>query len=102
MKLETWDQIKPGSHVHLMGICGTAMASLAGLLQDRGFRVTGSDQNVYPPMSTQLEELGISIMTGYRAENLDPAPDLVIVGNVITRKHEEAVALMALDIPYTS
>ena len=102
MKLESWDNLKPGAHIHLMGICGTAMASLAGLLKERGFVITGSDLNVYPPMSTQLEELGISIMTGYRAENLDPAPDLVIVGNVITAKHEEAVALMASDIPYTS
>ncbi len=102
MKLASWQEVKPGSHVHLMGICGTAMASLAGLLKDRGFRITGSDQNVYPPMSTQLAELGIPIMEGYRAQNLDPAPDLVIVGNVITRKHEEAVALLASDIPYTS
>ena len=102
MKLTTWDQIAPGAHIHLMGICGTAMASLAGLLKDRGFHITGSDQNVYPPMSTQLEELGIGIMQGYRAENLEPAPDLVIVGNVITAKHEEAVALMASNIPYTS
>jgi UDP-N-acetylmuramate: L-alanyl-gamma-D-glutamyl-meso-diaminopimelate ligase len=102
MKLTTWDQIAPGAHIHLMGICGTAMASLAGLLKDRGFQITGSDQSVYPPMSTQLEELGIGIMQGYRAENLEPAPDLVIVGNVITAKHEEAIALMASDIPYTS
>lgn len=102
MKLESWDNVKPGAHIHLMGICGTAMASLAGLLQERGFRVTGSDQNVYPPMSTQLEELGIPIMEGYHGSNLDPAPDLVIVGNVITAKHEEAVALMGSGIPYTS
>ena len=102
MKLESWADIKPGAHIHLMGICGTAMASLAGLLKERGFSVTGSDQNVYPPMSTQLADLGIAIMQGYQAENLDPAPDLVIVGNVITRKHEEAVALLASDIPYTS
>jgi UDP-N-acetylmuramate: L-alanyl-gamma-D-glutamyl-meso-diaminopimelate ligase len=102
MKLQSWDDVTPGSHIHLMGICGTAMASLAGLLKERGFRVTGSDQNVYPPMSTQLEELGIAIMEGYRAENLTPAPDLVIVGNVITARHDEAVALVASDIPYTS
>ena len=102
MKLESWSQVPAGGHVHLMGICGTAMASLAGLLKERGFRITGSDQNVYPPMSTQLQDLGIPIMEGYRAENLESAPDLVIVGNVITRKHEEAVALLASDIPYTS
>ena len=102
MKLESWNDIKPGGHIHLMGICGTAMASLAGLLRERGFRVTGSDQNVYPPMSTQLAELGIPIMEGYRAANLTPAPDLVIVGNVITARHEEALALMGSAIPYTS
>ena len=54
-------------HYHLIGICGTAMASLAGMLQARGHKVTGSDQNVYPPMSTQLQELGIEIMNGYKA-----------------------------------
>ena len=94
--------LKPGSHVHLMGICGTAMASLAGLLKDRGYKVTGSDQNVYPPMSIQLQNMGIEIMQGYRKENLNIRPDLVIVGNVISKNHEEAQALLASDIPYTS
>jgi UDP-N-acetylmuramate: L-alanyl-gamma-D-glutamyl-meso-diaminopimelate ligase len=94
--------LKPGAHVHLIGICGTAMASLAGLLKDRGFRVTGSDQNVYPPMSTQLEKIGIQIMPGYRRENLNDHPDLVIVGNVISRKMEEAQALLESTIPFTS
>lgn len=94
--------LKPGAHIHLMGICGTAMASLAGMLKSMGYRITGSDQNVYPPMSTQLAELGIPIMEGYRQENLKPRPDLVIVGNVISRTHEEAQALLATDIPYTS
>lgn len=96
--------LKPGSHIHFMGICGTAMASLAGLLKDRGFKITGSDQNVYPPMSTQLEKIGIQIMEGYKSENLTLAgkPDLVIVGNVISRQYEEAQALLASDIPFTS
>jgi UDP-N-acetylmuramate: L-alanyl-gamma-D-glutamyl-meso-diaminopimelate ligase len=94
--------LKPGSHVHLMGICGTAMASLAGLFKDRGFKVTGSDMNPYPPMSTQLESLGISIMKGYKAENLHPKPDFVIVGNVISANNEEAQELVKLAIPYTS
>ncbi len=85
-----------------MGICGTAMASLAGLLKDRGYKVTGSDQNVYPPMSTQLQNLGIEIMQGYKKENLNIRPDLVIVGNVISKNYEEAQALLASDIPYTS
>lgn len=78
------------------------MASLAGILKDLGYRVTGSDQNVYPPMSTQLEQLGIPIQLGFRAENLRPKPDLVIVGNVVSRANPEAEALLASDIPYTS
>jgi UDP-N-acetylmuramate: L-alanyl-gamma-D-glutamyl-meso-diaminopimelate ligase len=85
-----------------MGICGTAMGSLAGLLKTMGFRVTGSDVNVYPPMSTQLQKLGITIQQGYKRENLTPRPDAVIVGNVMTRKHEEVIALLETDIPYTS
>lgn len=94
--------LKQGSHIHLMGICGTAMASLAGLLKDRGYKVTGSDLNPYPPMSTQLENLGISIMKGYKAENLHPKPDFVIVGNVISASNEEVQELLKLGIPYTS
>lgn len=94
--------LKPGSHIHLMGICGTAMASLAGLLKDRGYKITGSDLNPYPPMSTQLEDLGIPIMKGYKKENLVPHPDFVIVGNVISANNEEAQELLRLNIPYTS
>lgn len=94
--------LKPGSHVHLMGICGTAMASLAGLLKDRGYKVTGSDSNPYPPMSTQIENLGIQIMKGYKKENVHPKPDFVIVGNVISASNEEAQEIMKLGIPYTS
>ena len=66
-------------HYHLIGICGTAMASLAGMLQARGHRVTGSDENVYPPMSTMLAGLGIGLMQGYDAAHLEPAPDCVVV-----------------------
>lgn len=95
-------ELKPNAHIHLMGICGTAMASLAGLLKDRGYKITGSDQNPYPPMSTQLESLGISIMKGYKKENLHPVPDFVIVGNVISASNEEAQELVKLGIPYTS
>lgn len=78
------------------------MASLAGMLRDQGYRVTGSDQNVYPPMSDFLRSLEIPIMEGYRAENLQPAPDLVIVGNVITRPNPEACELSRRRIPYLS
>lgn len=94
--------IKPGSHIHLMGICGTAMASLAGLLQDKGFKVTGSDVNFYPPMSSQLEKLKIKIMTGYKAENVQSRPDLVIVGNVISRDNPEVQEVMNLGLAYMS
>jgi UDP-N-acetylmuramate: L-alanyl-gamma-D-glutamyl-meso-diaminopimelate ligase len=89
-------------HVHLMGICGTGMAALAGMLQQSGYMVTGSDSHVYPPMSLFLSSLSIPVKNGYHADNLDPAPDLVIVGNVITRKNVEAGALAALNIPYLS
>lgn len=95
-------QLQPGSHIHLMGICGTAMASLAGLLKERGYHITGSDQNVYPPMSTQLAELGIEVMQGYQAQNLDSRPDFVVVGNVISSHFSEAKALQELKIPYAS
>lgn len=94
--------LKPGSHVYLMGICGTAMASLAGILKDKGFQVSGSDSNPYPPMSTQLEGLGIKIKTPYQAQNLNPKPDFVVVGNVISANNPEAVELMKLGIPYSS
>lgn len=94
--------IKPGSHVHLMGICGTAMASLAGLLKDRGFKVSGSDLNPYPPMSTQIESLGIQIQRPYKKENLNPKPDFVVVGNVISASNEEAQEMVRLDLPFCS
>ncbi len=95
-------KLKPNSHVHLMGVGGTAMASLAGLLKQKGYQVTGSDQGVYPPMSDQLAALGISVMEGYQAENLHPAPDFVVVGNVITRVNPEAQELLSSKIPYAS
>ncbi len=101
-KQESIEGLSKGSHVHLMGICGTAMGSLAGILQEMGYKVTGSDQNVYPPMSTQLEKLGIPIMKGFVKENLNPAPDFVIVGNVMSRHMEEVQALLASTIPFSS
>ena len=71
-------------HIHLIGICGTAMASLAGMLQQRGFRVTGSDAAAYPPMSDFLASLNIPLSQPFAAANLDPKPDLVVVGNAIS------------------
>ena len=90
------------NHIHLMGICGTGMASLAGLLKEKGYVITGSDQNIYPPMSTFLEKVSIPVTKGYRPENLHPKPDLVIVGNVITRDNPEALELVRSGIPYQS
>ena len=87
-------------HYHLIGICGTAMASLAGMLQARGFVVTGSDENVYPPMSTMLEALGIRVMKGYAAENLTPAPDCVVIGNAIPRGNPEVEETLARRLVY--
>ncbi len=89
-------------HYHLIGICGTAMASLAGMLQARGHKVTGSDRQVYPPMSTQLEELGIEIMKGYKPENLAVGADRIIVGNTISRGNPELEELLNRKLPYYS
>ncbi|MDD2463637.1 MAG: UDP-N-acetylmuramate:L-alanyl-gamma-D-glutamyl-meso-diaminopimelate ligase [Desulfobulbus sp.] len=89
-------------HIHLIGICGTGMAAMAAMLQQQGFVVTGSDENVYPPMSVFLAELGIEVMAGYRAENLIACPDLVIVGNVVRRTNPEAVELARLGLCYLS
>jgi UDP-N-acetylmuramate: L-alanyl-gamma-D-glutamyl-meso-diaminopimelate ligase len=89
-------------HYHLIGICGTAMAALAGMLQARGHRVTGSDENVYPPMSEMLASLGISVSQGYRADNLEPPPDCVIVGNAIPRGNPEVEAALDQKLLYKS
>ncbi|MCC6328244.1 MAG: UDP-N-acetylmuramate:L-alanyl-gamma-D-glutamyl-meso-diaminopimelate ligase [Acidobacteria bacterium] len=89
-------------HYHLIGICGTAMASLAGMLQAGGHRVTGSDQNVYPPMSTQLEALGIEILNGYKAENADIGADVTVVGNAISRGNAELEEVLNRKLMYRS
>src|ERR1043166_148893 len=89
-------------HYHLIGICGTAMASLAGMLHARGNRGGGPDENVYPPMSTMLESVGIQIMRGYNAANLTPAPDCVVVGNAIPRGNPEVEEMLKLRLPYRS
>ena len=91
-----------GSRIHLVAICGVGMASLAGLLQSLGYRVTGSDQSVYPPMSTYLESIGIPILQGYRAEHLVPRPDLVVIGNAVSRNNPEAEVVLNEGLPYIS
>ncbi len=89
-------------HVHVLGICGTFMGGVAAIARAAGFRVTGSDRNVYPPMSTQLEALGIQVIEGFDAAQLQPAPDVVIVGNVMTRGQPVVEALLESGIPYVS
>jgi UDP-N-acetylmuramate: L-alanyl-gamma-D-glutamyl-meso-diaminopimelate ligase len=89
-------------HVHILGIAGTFMGGIAALARAAGHRVTGSDRNVYPPMSTQLEALGIEIIQGYEAKQLEPAPDVVVVGNVMSRGVPVIEALLSSGIPYTS
>jgi UDP-N-acetylmuramate: L-alanyl-gamma-D-glutamyl-meso-diaminopimelate ligase len=88
--------------LHIMGVAGTAMGSLAGMLKDAGYEVTGSDKAVYPPMSDYLDGLGIQVMQGFKAENLSHNPDWVVVGNVIRAVYDEAVALLEGPLPYCS
>ncbi|MGZ4779411.1 MAG: UDP-N-acetylmuramate--L-alanine ligase [Thermoanaerobaculia bacterium] len=89
--------------VYLIGIAGTAMASLAGMLQERGFEVAGSDEHVYPPMSTYLESMRIAVLEGYTKEHLETfRPDLVVIGNVAANTNPEAAATVEMDLPYTS
>ena len=91
-----------GSKIHFLGICGTAMAGVAAALKERGCLVTGSDANVYPPMSTYLAERGIHIQTPYAASNLAHRPDLVVVGNAISRGNPELEEALDQRLPYTS
>ncbi|HEY0786707.1 MAG TPA: UDP-N-acetylmuramate:L-alanyl-gamma-D-glutamyl-meso-diaminopimelate ligase [Acidobacteriaceae bacterium] len=94
--------MKSGKHIHLIGICGTAMASLAGLLQLKGHRVTGSDQAAYPPMSEMLAGLGIAVREPFAEENLEPRPELVVVGNAISRGNAELEAVLDGKLAFTS
>jgi UDP-N-acetylmuramate: L-alanyl-gamma-D-glutamyl-meso-diaminopimelate ligase len=87
---------------HFLGICGTAMASVAAALQERGFRVTGSDENVYPPMSNFLRKKGIALKEGYRAENIPPDADAVVIGNAMKRGNPEVEAVLNRKLFYLS
>src|SRR5512145_757456 len=89
-------------HVHILGICGTFMGGIAALARATGHRVTGSDQNVYPPMSDQLAALGIELIEGYDPQQLQLRPDVVVVGNVMSRGNALVEALLESGIPYTS
>ena len=89
-------------HVHLIGVAGTAMAALAGMLAERGLRVSGSDHQFYEPTSSLLRTARVELKAGFGGDNLVPTPDLVVVGNVIQRVNPEAQALLASTIPYLS
>ncbi len=89
-------------HIHILGICGTFMGSLAVLAKALGHRVTGSDANVYPPMSTQLEAQGIELLQGYAPEHLQPAPDLVVIGNALSRGNPAVEYVLNQGLPYVS
>jgi UDP-N-acetylmuramate: L-alanyl-gamma-D-glutamyl-meso-diaminopimelate ligase len=92
----------PGARIHLIGVAGTAMGALAGLLQEAGYRVTGSDTEIYPPVSTLLEQLRVPVSSGFRASNLEPAPDLVVIGNALSRGNEEVEEVLDSKLPYAS
>lgn len=89
-------------HIHILGICGTFMGSLALLAKELGHRVTGSDANVYPPMSTQLQEQGIELLQGYHPEHLKPVPDVVVVGNALSRGNPAVEYMLDVGLPYVS
>jgi UDP-N-acetylmuramate: L-alanyl-gamma-D-glutamyl-meso-diaminopimelate ligase len=89
-------------HIHILGICGTFMAGVAAIAREAGHRVTGSDRGVYPPMSEQLAALGIAVTEGYEAGQLDPRPDVVVVGNVMSRGMPVVEELLNAGIPYCS
>src|SRR6202163_2460690 len=89
-------------HIHLIGICGTAMASLAGMLKQRGFHVTGSDAAAYAPMSDFLRELDIPVAQPFAAQNLEPRPELVVVGNAMSRGNAELEEVLDQRIPFCS
>ncbi|HEY1077823.1 MAG TPA: UDP-N-acetylmuramate:L-alanyl-gamma-D-glutamyl-meso-diaminopimelate ligase [Fontimonas sp.] len=89
-------------HIHILGICGTFMAGIAAIAREAGHTVTGSDANAWPPMSTQLEALGITLMRGYEPSHLQPAPDMVVVGNVVSRGNPAMEYVLDAGLPYTS
>ena len=88
--------------IHLIAVCGTGMGALACMLRDLGFEVTGSDQKIYPPMSHFLKKKGIRIMDGFREENINYSPDLVIVGNAVIRENPEVGKLRRLGLNFCS
>ena len=88
--------------IHIIAICGTGMGALAGMLKEAGFKVTGSDHHVYPPMSTFLAEQGIQVASGFQAKNLFHRPDLVVVGNAVSKDNPEVEAMFGMGLPFCS
>ena len=93
---------KPVHRIHFLGICGTAMGAVAAALREIGLSVTGSDDNVYPPMSTFLAGKGIKISTGYRTDNIPSEVDMIVVGNALYRGNPELEAVLDRKLPYRS
>ncbi len=89
-------------HFHFIGICGTAMGAVAAAMKERGYKITGSDSSVYPPISTFLEERGVQVFRGYRAANIPEKADVIVVGNAISRGNEELEEVLARKLPYVS
>jgi len=89
-------------HIHILGICGTFMGGIAAIAKQMGHRVSGCDENVYPPMSTQLEQLGIELQQGYSPEQLAEEPDMVVIGNAMSRGNPLVEYVLDRNIPYTS
>ncbi len=94
--------LKPSAKIHIMGVCGTAMSALAGLLKEKGYDVQGSDSSFYPPVSEELKRMGIPILKGYKKENIHENLDLIIVGNVMSKNFPSAEALLNSHLPYIS
>ncbi len=94
--------LSASSHVHFIAICGTAMGSVAAMLKEQGHTVTGSDENVYPPMSSFLAESGVRVLEGFDADHLVPAPDLVVIGNAMSRGNPEVEAILERKLRYVS
>ena len=101
LAIPNWSCLMP-QRVHILGICGTFMGGVALLARELGYQVTGSDANVYPPMSNMLADAGIDVLQGYQPKNLEPAPDIVIVGNALSRGNPEVEAVLNRGIAYTS
>jgi UDP-N-acetylmuramate-alanine ligase len=96
------NNLRENMHIHILGICGTFMGSLAQLAKQLGHTVSGCDANVYPPMSTQLEMAGIDLIEGFDPQQLVPAPDLIIVGNALSRGNPCVEYMLDQGLPYTS